>query len=563
MSNTLLSPPGLLLDLPDQAVLAMHAGEPRHGQRLRQDVAALAGALAAHPARDWGLFHDHGYPALVALLALWQSGKRAWLPGNNQPGTEQALGRHCQALLGDWPRPTALPTGTVPLPAGPLDADAELVIFTSGSSGEPQAISKRYRQLFDEVAILEQAFGAGLGGAAFAGTVSHQHIYGLLFRLLWPLASGRTVHSETLQDPASVLALASAGELAWVASPAHLKRLPDDLPWASAGGLQAVFSSGGPLPEDAALALAERAGQAAIEVYGSSETGGIAWRRQGADNDDAWTPLPGVRLEPGPRGATLLRSPHLGESQPWPLADAITLRDDGRFHLGARLDRIVKVEEKRVSLSAVEQALLADPAVAEARALQPAGEQRLGAVLVLSAEGETLQREQGRAALIRRLRQRLAANLETIAVPRRWRLVAALPETGQGKVPMRALQALFKHSQARLPEPGDAHWSAADQVTVSLGVAADLPWFSGHFPGQPVLPGVVQIDWAEGLARRYFELPDGGYRLQALKFHDLILPGAELQLTLQWQASTGTLRFAFRSRQGPHSSARLVFEEPR
>ena len=65
----------------------------------------------------------------------------------------------------------------------------------------------------------------------------------------------------------------------WVASPALLKRMGDNLDWPALRQVRRVFSSGGPLPAEAAQLLRERLGQWPTEIYGSSETGGIAWRR--------------------------------------------------------------------------------------------------------------------------------------------------------------------------------------------------------------------------------------------------------------------------------------------
>jgi len=558
----------LFRHLDPNAPVARHAGETVNGARLYRDVAARAEALNRQATRDWALFHHHGYPALVSLLALWRTGKRAWIAGDNRSATAAALAMHCDAFIGDWP-------GRDPLPEQPTaddtpfdpsfhpwpdqsDANIEVVIFTSGSSGEPKAIPKRYRQLLNELSTLESAFGDELGDAQFAGTVSHQHIYGLLFRLLWPLAAGRTLHSEAFQDAAGVLRLAARAPVAWVASPAHLKRLRDDLPWNASNPMRAIFCSGGPLPAHNAVTLAQRAGLRATEVYGSSETGGIAWRRQ-PDHDDAWTLLPGLALEE--RGETVcLLSPHLDRPSVT-LDDQVTQLDTHRFQLHGRRDRLVKVEENRISLAAVEQALIDHPAVNEARVLQPAGEQRLGAVLVLSATGRQELADQGRASFTQGLRRALANTLEPLAIPRRWRLVARLPETGQGKVPDNALQALFRHSQALLPEVRD---SVRDPgaITLTFNVDTDLPWFHGHFAEQGVLPGVVQIDWAEGFGRRYFPLPAGPHHLEAIKFNNLILPGQSLSLKLEWKPVTSKLVFAFHSSRGAHSSGRLAFKEP-
>ena len=99
-------------------------------------------------------------------------------------------------------------------------------------------------------------------------------------------------------------------------------------------------------------------------------------------------------------------------------------------------------------------------------------------------------------------------------------------------------------------------------MTLTLRVAAGLPWFRGHFEAQGVLPGVVQIDWAEAFGRRYFPLPAGSNHLEVIKFNNLILPGQEVHLTLDWKPATGKLAFAFHSSRGPHSSGRLAFKEP-
>ncbi len=127
-----------------------------------------------------------------------------------------ALAGDCQACAGDGreAEPLEAPSDGPPAALAETDPDTQLVIFTSGSSGDPKPIFKSYRELLNELNTLEDAFGGRLDGALFAGTVSHQHIYGLLFRLLWPLAAGRTLHSEAFQDAAGILRLAEHGPVA-------------------------------------------------------------------------------------------------------------------------------------------------------------------------------------------------------------------------------------------------------------------------------------------------------------------------------------------------------------
>ncbi|MEQ1801098.1 MAG: hypothetical protein ABL989_04185 [Gammaproteobacteria bacterium] len=92
-------------------------------------------------------------------------------------------------------------------------------------------------------------------------------------------------------------------------------------------------------------------------------------------------------------------------------------------------------------------------------------------------------------------------------------------------------------------------------------VPADLSWFSGHFPGEPILPGIVQVKFAVDGART---LP--GYRgppcaLQQLKFKMPIRPEQVVQLALRITDGGATVLFSFRSAAGEHSSGRLACGE--
>ncbi len=81
---------------------------------------------------------------------------------------------------------------------------------------------------------------------------------------------------------------------------------------------------------------------------------------------------------------------------------------------------------------------------------------------------------------------------------------------------------------------------------VALPIAASHPAFDGHFPGAPVLPGVVLLD--ETI--RAIELEDGGeprcWRVAAVKFLRLVGPGEALVLE-QERLASGTVRFTVRS----------------
>lgn len=544
----------LLKALPERAISAAPALD--HTQ-LREQALSVAAGLQARGVQRMAVHLEDAADLAIALLGAWRAGVAVLLPSDLQAQTRQRWSSEVDLWLSDHPDDAHLSDLLQPaLPGAELDlVQCRLSLCTSGSSGEPKRIDKTLRQLANEVEALEQLWGADLGEAWIIGSVATQHIYGLLFRVLWPLCAGRPfgrkqlAFSEDLQR-----ASREHPAFAWVASPALLKRMGDNLDWPALSAVRRVFSSGGALPADAAQSLQQRLHQWPTEILGSSETGGIAWR-QGAS---LWQPFAGVELSQDSDGALLIASPYLPAGHVEHTADAARIAADGRFELLGRLDRIVKLEEKRISLPMLEQALIAHDWVAEAR-LGVVQENRavLGALLVLSDAGLFALREQGRRSLTEALRKHLSQHCEALALPRRWRLVRQLPLNSQGKLPQADIEALLLAPRPKTPEvleqlETDGEWS------LQLSVPPDLAYFSGHFPKAPVLPGVVQVEWALNLGRHLLNLPGKFAGMEVLKFQQLVRPGDEIQLHLRFDPERGKLYFAYRNDTATCSSGRIL-----
>lgn len=84
----------------------------------------------------------------------------------------------------------------------------------------------------------------------------------------------------------------------------------------------------------------------------------------------------------------------------------------------------------------------------------------------------------------------------------------------------------------------DGHWQ------LSLVVAADCKWFRGHFPGNPVLPGVAQLHWAQFFARELCGL-GSVTQVKNLKFNKMILPNANIGLQLFAQPDKQRIKFVY------------------
>src|SRR6218665_11323 len=504
-------------------------------------------AFAAQPQSHCAFYLNDPFEFAAALLAARHAGKTVIMPGDDRPDTVRALLDVGYLLVGDLPGSLSVcpETGATMCKRQPLNlSTARLRLYTSGSQGRPEAIDKRLEQLTSEIDALQEAFGPLLAGSGMendqptlSATVSHQHIYGLLFLVLWPLVAGRPFGLRRLLYPEDLAACLGARASVLVSSPAHLKRLGNPPHWSEVRQhLRCVFSSGGPLPFEVSRSAAMVLGQTPVEVFGSSETGGIAWR-QCASAEDSWQLFSDVqwRLHDG---CLAVCSPRLPDAAWWSTSARAEPAGIHGFRLLGRADRIVKIEEKRVSLDAMEQQLLKTPWVQEAKALlvdtpipppprvpallnpprpqdrhlptprwvqeakallgAPPMGARVGVVAVLTPAGRE-QVQRGQRILLDLLRTTLASGVQAVALPRRWRFVDALPVNAQGKSPEALLRALFTAQSCAgmaapdRPEMPAVQWleRSKTEALATLDIHSDLTVFEGHFDAAPIVPGVA------------------------------------------------------------------------
>lgn len=529
---------------PDDAVVCVDGGQRIAHGAFRARVAACAAAFAAQPAARVALCVEDPFAFACALFALLACGKHVVIPASAAPAYLESLAGAYDVLVTDADL-AAIGPHAGPLAFDAVDRHAPITLYTSGSTGTPKSIHKTLAQFDAEVVTLEQQWGMQIGTGAVVASVPHHHIYGLLFRVFWPLAAGRAFSRQTASDPVALQrAVDEQPVAALVSSPAQLARWPQLPGFEALPPMPAVFSSGGPLDAAAAAAFAAAHGSAPIEVFGSTETGGIAWRRQ--DQSLAWQPFASVAIRQEADGALAVRSPHLPHDDWHRTDDAIAFDDSGRFILRGRLDRVVKVDGKRVSLPEMEDWLGTHPFVARAAAtlLAGASRERLGALVALTAAGAEALRAQGRVALAKTLRRHLSAYTEPTLIPRRWRFCMALPVDARGKLPASAVAAAFRPGTEGFETL--AHVSDAEGDHYELRVSPSLIHFEGHFPGLPILPGVVLIDWAIRLAAARNPAVRAIISVDQLKFMAPVPPGAVVSLRLAHEPERCRVRFTAR-----------------
>lgn len=403
------------------------------------------------------LFHADVYQFSVRLFALAAEKITVILPANGQSKTLEALFPIADAIAGDFPRDIAF-TSIEGYQADPLKLASErttttllwptnssIIFSTSGSSGQAKLVKKSWQQLSIELATLNTTFVLERD-TVFLSTVSHQHIYGLLFRLLWPISQGAKI-SQTIEYPEhGIQVLTQFTSVVLVSSPAFLKRLVLDNVLASQkDNFHQIFSSGGPLADNDAIELYQQFSKSITQVYGSTETGGIGYRSVNKLPAAKWQVFSGICLAVEPNTQRFrLNSPYVSESNML-LDDKGELFDNGQFSLLGRVDRTIKLEEKRLNLDEVEQHLLLSPLINECRIMVLKNNRSsLAAVVSLTEEGLALKKSLSAFAFNQRLKQHLLERFERVCLPRKWRYLDQLPYNSQGKLSHSALEALFE-----------------------------------------------------------------------------------------------------------------------
>lgn len=455
----------LAIWLNDERVIAYDRSHRVTTRAALASIAALRAQLGA--AQRVALVLDSPYGFALALMAVLSLGQRPVILGHHNPSLLATQHELFDLVLTDLPtlpslaqtagltrpvleigslvrEPPALPEDELAATQSALSliaASSVFELYTSGSTGSPKAVLKTVGEMEAEAQVLAQLLGTELAGATLLATVFPYHMYGLTFSVFLPWSTGTVLYLPQIHYTEELAAL-PAGRYVLISSPAFLKRLDFKL---KAPALSAIVSAGGPLAAEIRLQLKTWSGVSATEIYGSTEAGVMA-HRQDVSDEAPFTLFSDVTCEVSPE-RTILHSGHVATSLT--LDDRIELMGARRIKLLGRSDRIVKIEEKRVSLNAIEAALQQLPGISGAAAcvVKRDGRDLIGAALVTD-QVTAPEHISGKEYLA--LRRLLTALLEPHALPRILVKIPALPENAMGKRDSRALSELFA---TNIPRP--------------------------------------------------------------------------------------------------------------
>jgi acyl-coenzyme A synthetase/AMP-(fatty) acid ligase len=376
---------------------------------------------------------------VASLLALWTRGRHPLLldPAVAAEAAGRGhLGEGMLTLVPSWEEPGSAEIRVAETgrgrfePSLPAPGDAILAFFTSGSTGAPKIVPKRDFQMQRQYAVEPGWLGLS-GPIRSISLVPSHHILGYIYGFNLPAATGGSVVFPAGSSPhAWIDAIHRERPSLVVGVPLHYRLIGQAL----SGVLpEAVYlSSGGMLPASVGEAFLERAGWPIVQVYGSTETGGIATRI----GSGPWRPMPGVDWHArGSDGHLVIRSPWQDPPHGWHhLDDLVEPAGDG-FALLGRSDSVVKIGGRRFSLAEVVQTAQSSPLVEQAQAVTYSRYGELAvALFVVPQRSGTLAPSD--------VRSFIAEHLAQFKVPRTIRVLDELPSRGIGKVDDDALRRL-------------------------------------------------------------------------------------------------------------------------
>ena len=441
-----------------------------HFGELIARSAGLSGAFAARGVRrgdvvmtllgsrvEWAL----------TLLACWRMGAVA-LPCNTQLRRRDlelrvgaAAPRLCvgeEELLGELPGGVAAMTEAELAAVLDEDRDQEtpasieemgaedpaLIVFTSGTTGEPRGVLHAYRYLLGQRIQAEHWLGSRPGDLVWCTTATGWSKSARnVFLAPWLTGAAAVIHDARF-EAAERLDLAEAlGVNVLCQAPTEYRMLARRTALRPLPALHRMVSAGEPLDPETIAAFAEATGLEPADGYGQTETGQVTGNVVGEQvrAGSMGRPLPGIEtrvldgeLQLRAASTPTFFSRYLDgtrfEGEWWPTGDLVRAEEDGYLYFEGRDDDIILSSGYRIGPFEVESALLSHPDVAEAAAVGAPDPER-GAIVraIVVSRGREPSQE-----LARELQEHCKRETAPYKFPRIVEFVEELPKTASGKI---------------------------------------------------------------------------------------------------------------------------------
>ena len=382
----------------------------------------------------------------------------------------------------------------------------EIVInlFTSGSTGSPKNIGKTLYNLEIEAKCTIDEFNLSQS-AVIASTTSSAHSFGVAFNFILPFYGNFKINQKKIEFPEQFDI-----ETDWVliSTPSFMEKLSkyefvfDNPP-------ERIFLAGAKLKEDIFEYFAKVSD--VIDIYGSTETGNIGYKRGG----EKFTVLKNIDVSSAEDGRIKVVSDFFPSNE-MILNDIIEKFSDKEFVLKKRTDRLVKIQEKRVSLDELENVLCTNSSVTDCHCF--VYDEKLCCAVVchdIHTDGVQMKKFLSQYTEIQ---------------PKKWRIVDEIPKTVSGKIDIIKLKKIFGSNLSYPFVFTRRNDGVAAEIELSFKKNSNF--LNGHFDLMPVLPGVIQLYYARFFAEDVFNIDLPKDEVKKVKFSNIMKPDTKVTLKI-------------------------------
>ena len=393
----------------------------------------------------------------------------------------------------------------------------EITFRTGGTVSEGKFVKAHLSNMKAEIVDMKEQLGLD-DSYKFISTTTPNHRWGFTFQLLYPALTGGEIQYKRVNYPEDI----NVENAVLVTTPSFLEamRKYGDLPKINP---KIIMTAGAKL-EDITFEFAKSIAERVIEVYGSSESGSIAWRED--YKNGRMKLFKGMKVLENTEDYTKIHSDY-SFCNPVVLEDRIKVYDNGEIEFLERRGRVLKVQEKRIISSDVEEELNKLDFINESYCLE--FDRKLASLCVLNDEGKKFLLENDKLTLVKKLKSQLTDKFEII--PQRWKFFDEIPRKETGKFDKELIKELFSLNLS-LPliysrQITDGH------AKFRMTFINNSNFFKGHFEGMPILPGVVQLFYANRFAKLVFGIDCTQGQVRRVKFSNIIKPLDVVELELK------------------------------
>ncbi len=456
---------------------------------------------------------------LVYFLAAMLQGGRSVFPSNKLNNTVSSLLQGGASVVSDSPLDFVQKQNQINVQeinireVGNFDGNIAFVeeeyvaaeVYTSGSTGAPSRLYKKWSTLYSTALKLGERFDSEVGNQALLvlATVPCQHMYGLETSVVMPLFSNLVAAEGTPFYPSDILGERKKSErpCRLITTPVHMRSL-DGADLQGNASFSQLISATAPLDVNLARSIERKLDLEVCEIFGFSEAGSIATRI--TTKEEQWRLLCGYHLESWQDGAALYCRK---DEPPHVFPDNIEVLNDSSFRFMSRANDTINVGGKRMSLNELLLKLLALDDVEDAYLYIPDGSDRPAGFVVCKGE-------------IRQVLEQLFYSVDPVFLPRPLKKIDKILRNPTGKVT--AVERVQMESFVDRAKDTD------DVIRVHWTIDPAYECFSGHFPGNPLLPGAFVLCWIDVQLRE--NIGRSVKKIRSVKFLRPVTP--ELKLLL-------------------------------